>query len=303
MITIDSEKILTLGNEEDDRMSVFDKDCIEKNEGYQLSDLKYCTFDDITMDDQLKSDISYEILINDFKSTRDILIHYRTIYSNLLVQNPHNIIYSFKKYKLNFINFNINAFLLLRQLDLMSYVLKLKFEHSDDINLDSENIFQSQSEITNEFLEIIKKEYNNKGIDDLILQWTGDENLKKIIFEEVEDMVEIRETFYKGIEYEKFILSFVDKNKNSPSICGIGVLLKYLKMILERSVYNIEILSNTITEEIMLDFFQDCCKVEIIFMMAHNTFRVPQNDIFNLKESSQEWKKLKRSYERIVSRS
>lgn len=301
MITFDTEKILTLGNEEDDRMSVYDKACIEKNEGYQLSDLKYCTFDDINMDDQLKSDISYENLINDFKSTRDVLIHYRSIYSNLLVLNPHNIIYSFKKYKLNFINFNINAFLLLRQLDLMSYVLKLKFEHSDDISFEFETNFLN-TKISNEYLEIVKNEYYNKSIDDLILQWTGDENLKKIIFDEVDDISEIRETFSKGIECENFILSFIDKNKYSPSICGIGVLIKYLKMILERSICNIEILSNSITEEIMLDFFQDCCKVELLCMMLHNTFRVPQNDIFNLKESSPEWVKLKKNYERIVSR-
>jgi hypothetical protein len=57
-----------------------------------------------------------------------------------------------------FINFNINAFLLLRQLDLMSYVLKLKFEHSDDISFEFETNFLN-TKISNEYLEIVKNEY------------------------------------------------------------------------------------------------------------------------------------------------
>ena len=298
MITLDPEKNSSISVLQENMIEA-DKECIERNEGYQISELKYATFDDIAIDDQLKSDITYEILMNDFKSVSDILFHYRSIYSSLLLENPHNIIYSLKKYGLKFINFNINAFLLQRQLDLMSYVIKIKFEYVDEIYINLENNLNNEIS-TNEYIEIIKKVYYGKSLDDLIMEWTSDESLKKVIFEEVDDMVEIREIFSKGIESESFILKYVNKNIPTPSICGIGVLLKYLRMILEKAIANIQIMSNSFTEDMMLNFFQDCCKIAFLSMIVKNTFRVPQNDIFNLKESSEEWVNLKKHYERIV---
>ena len=37
-------------------------------------------------------------------------------------------------------------------------------------------------------------------------------------------------------------------------------------------------------------------------MLLKNTFKIPQNDIFNLSETSDEWERLKTNFQRIVNK-
>lgn len=272
--------------QEEDTISEADKEWIQKYNGYQISDLKYPTFDNNIIDDQLKTEITYEIFLNDMKSVVDIISSYLNSFTSLLVSNTNNIVESFKSYKLSFIQFHINAFFLERELELMSMVFKLKYEY---INADQ-----------SAFMNIIRNKYGKCNVDEVIEQWSQNETYRKLICYEIDDISEVREIFEKRLENEMFMLEYTHEDKPTPAVCVSGILVKYLRFILERSLINMDFLKEKITEEILLDFFQDCIKLQVFALKIKCCFNVPQEDIFNKSENSDEWVKLKKNYERIV---
>jgi hypothetical protein len=229
-----------------------------KNSQFQLAEIKYPTFDNALIDDELKTDITYEILINDFKAIFDLLEHYRNIFTDVLITNPGNLIASFKIYNLNFLIFHINGYLIKRQVELISYLIKIKFEHNDEEKMKESSLY-----------ELIKSEFENKTVDDLLLTWSSNETFRKHFFDNVENILEIREVFARELEQEKFLIEIALNSEETPSICGIGVFLKYLKLILLTAIGNVNNLDGSASEEGMLDFFQDVL-FYILYISAAN---------------------------------
>jgi hypothetical protein len=237
------------------------EDCkwIKECDGRQTSGIKYPTFDDNLMDDQLKNDVTYETLMEDFKSVNnDIIPYFQHTYKKFIIDNPFNIIANFKLYELSYPKFFVFSFVLKRQLDLMSYLIKIKFENSQPEG-NSINAYSDQA-----IDEIIKKEYLNSSVDEIILLIFSDEAFKKVVDNDVDIPTgndgdkyhQFKTIVEKGLEDEKCLLSI----KDAPSICGIDIALKYMKIILERCIVSMQKLTNEIQEVPMIEYFQDVYK-------------------------------------------
>jgi hypothetical protein len=220
---------------DDDHASTFDKRWLKENKGIQLTDTKYPTFEDNAFDDQLKTDITYDIMFDDIKSAIDIIDYYHSVFTQLVSSNPNNIIKEFKKYNLNFISFHIYGFLLRRQIKLMSMLIRLKFE----------------PQYENEIKQYISKDYLEYNSELILADFVSNETHKKLLLSECDNIENIKIFFVKAEEAEKFLISI----DYTPSICGIGIAIKYVRYVLEQSIINIQVLEKELTQEIMLDFF------------------------------------------------
>lgn len=202
-------------------------------------DFKYPTFDDPMMDDELKKDITYIGLMTDIHSVVNLLDYFQDFYSSLLKNNPHNILDSFRKSNLNCVCFSVFALLIKRVIVLMNYLLTIKFENKNDIDVNSDK----KEAIELEYINVDKEQLINTILNNnVFIPLLGEDEIK-----------EIREIFNEGFKKEKVILDCTV----SPSICGIGVGVKYLKVALEQVIMDIQLLSDKKVEDTILDFFQN----------------------------------------------
>ena len=202
-------------------------------------DFKYPTFSIPAIDEELKYEITYENLSHDLRYVSDLLEHYLNSYTNILLTNPHNILVSFQKYKLNFLLFHINSFLLKRHIELISFLMKYKFEENYEIG------------------EKLKEKFLDKSVDEILSMWTNNENFKGQIFENIDEVQEIRESFSAGVDTEKFLIELILFTSHKPSLSGIGIFMKYFKYILQSAIETMIIVTKKESEDNMLNFFQD----------------------------------------------
>jgi hypothetical protein len=209
----------------------------EKNDKV-LTDYKYATFDDPIMNNQLKTDITYDNLLCDIQSVLDLQKHCHKLYSNLILNNTNNILDSFEKYKININNINVYIQLLHRMNYLIGRLIQAKFSKEEDIST-------IEYEIKENYIEI---------------------NEDNVIEQIVKDQKEVKDEHInlikQGLEKEKTLINI---NK-SPSICGIGVAMKYYKILIEEFCMNLQIVTEQPTEEKLLDFFSHVLIFLIIYL-------------------------------------
>lgn len=202
-------------------------------------EIKYPTFSIPQIDEELKYEITYENVMNDLRFVFDILDDYINLYTNILIKNPHNILASFQKYKLNFLIFHVNSFLLKRHIELLCFLIKYKFEECNEIE------------------KKLKLNFVDKSVDDLIFMWTSNNKYIANIFEQIDDPLEIKENFAIGLDTEKFMIEQTLFNDEKPSLSGLGIFIKYFKYILQSAIETMKIITMKESEETMLNFLQD----------------------------------------------
>ena len=230
----DEKKLLNVeSNGKEIGLNEYDKQWIEENKGYQLSDIKYPNFDDKIIDDQLKNEITYEILNGDINSIIELLIYFEKSFIELFSQNKKKeIVDIFTKYSLNYPNFILYSSLSRRKITLMSFLIKLKFEGNDV-----------------EILKTIEEEYKTIEIQKITKEFYVLIELLKLSEEHLH-LADINELIEKDLINEKIILLA----ENIPSICGICVCIKFLKSIIEKAILDIQKLIFEFKEETAIDF-------------------------------------------------
>ena len=216
-----------------------DKYWVIENKGIQTTDIKFPTFDDNNIENQLKEELSYENLIDDSNSILELLIYFEKFFIELLSsKNKQQIINLFNVHSLNYINFIACAFFSRRKITLVFYLAKEYFEGSNDI-----------------LKKVIEKEYTNviieKIVEDIFLITSGLE-----INKEDEMFCEINSLVKKNLESESFILA----SKLKPSIVGISIAFKFFKSIIDKTISEMKKIKIEYKEEIAIDFLQSVNK-------------------------------------------
>lgn len=257
-------------------------------ENNQIVDFKYATFDDPFIDSQLKFEITYDTVISDITCCIDTIIFFDNLYTQSL--DNTKIYKEFRTHKISYINSKAFLFILKRQLNLLLYLIKYKFDGD------------------NHALKYIKEEYLIEGElrfkitemkDFFIFKELQYDNCKEKIASELEEVICRSENF------EKELLHDYSNRLWKPSITGLSILIKFINSSFNKAITDLEILlkdkNHKLSEGIILDFFQVLIKTEIFISLIPLAYKVKECDLFNLKENSPEWIGIKYNYERIVS--
>lgn len=205
---------------------------VKEHKGFQISDIKYPTFDDNNIEDQIRSEITFDTLNGDVNSLIELLLYFEKAFLQLLTSsNKQNVLKIFGKYSLNHINFIAYSVLSRRQITLIFYLIKL-FDKNDM-----------------ELLKLIEEEYRIVTVEKIVEEIFSITSILEIK-KENEEFLEIFNIVKKNLEDEKKILSVEVK----PSICGISISFKFLKSIVEKTILNLNKLQIVITEENIVDF-------------------------------------------------
>jgi hypothetical protein len=274
----------------------------DNNSSYQITDLKYVTFDN-EVDELLKREVTIDSFLLEIETLFEQIVLFRKEFSSFVIKNSYGIKEKLQEFHLNYMIFNIKMFLMERQVPLISYVIKSKYEKREN----PEEIKVS------EIKKILDRDYRNKDFQELMLQWTDDE-LFRHEFEtqkkdsdgkiqsvnDNEDLVLFQECFQKGINDEKFILSILENKDFTPGLTTLNAIVLYFKMLLKKSSDLMKVSNPKDNEEYLMDFLETYILLKIVLENVKKSLRMPSHDIFNIKESSQEWENLKRNYERHV---
>ena len=87
----------------------------EETKGEELFFTKFPTFEDITMDEQLKSNITIETLESDIQNCDEMLTNLKSSLENLFTTNQI-IVDKFAEYKINYISSIIHIIYIKRQI-------------------------------------------------------------------------------------------------------------------------------------------------------------------------------------------
>jgi hypothetical protein len=274
----------------------------DNNRVYQITDLKYVTFDN-EVDELLKREVTIDSFLLEIETLFEQIVLFRKEFSSFVITNSYGLKEKLQEFHLNYMIFNIKMFLMERQVPLISYVIKLKYEKREN---------PEQIEVS-EIKKILDRDYRNKDFQELMLQWTEDElfrhefetqksdfNSKSQSVNDNEDLVLFQECFQKGIKDEKFILSILENKDFTPGLTTINAIVLYFKMLLKRSSELMKVSYPKDKEEYLMDFLETYILLKIVLENVKKSLRIPSHDIFNIKESSQEWEKLKKNYERHV---
>jgi thiamine phosphate synthase YjbQ (UPF0047 family) len=254
-----------------------------------LLDFKYPTFDDPFIDSQLKFEIRYDTLISDITSSIDSL----NLFESLFLQSFDNIkIFSeFQVHKINFTHSRAFILILKREINLLLYLLKYKFEGDDYV------LKCIQEEYLIEGEPMLKKSITSDGF---IIKRIEESNYNEDIISELDEIINKSENF------EKELLINYSNTLIKPSITGLSILIKFITSTINKGSKDLEKLlkeeKQKLSEDLILDFFQVLIKTEIFISLIPLAFKVNESDLFNLKENSKEWIGIKSNYERIVSK-
>jgi hypothetical protein len=259
------------------------------------NDIKYPTFEDFTLEEQLKTDVTSEDLMTDLKDCHEALNYLQRRYDFLFIEHKNGkmIKEHLKDHNMNFKTYKVSIYVLERHVTLLYYLIILKYGKDET---DKENI-----------KKLLKERYIN--LDYKILEETFmNENKKyfKSLDNIEEDKQQILEIFRNVLKLEKSLIEFELKDeKFLPSIWSMNLSLKILKNTLDETSNQINevILTKnleTISEESMIKFFHNFYKLEILSNFFFLCYKIPNYDIFNLPENSETWNEFKKHYERKI---
>ena len=236
---------------------------VNNNKSCQKSAVKFPTYDDVSVDLQINNDITLEMLFSDIESVLYVINDYEVSYLKVLKENKNDLVSSFKLYKLNYILFRVHIMIIKREVNLLKYLIMLKFEkellllkqnnnNNDNDNNNDNNNYNLDEDTKEEVNNYITKEYklSEEQFINLILEGEMIKDLPK------EDLKEIIEYLKKAKKNEELMIQIDYK----PSITGLSILLKVLRSVIDTTCIVIKLLVQEYSEEFLLDFFHNVNK-------------------------------------------
>ena len=209
--------------------NTFREDKLHSNMVKTRYDLKFPTFDDEHLDNELRNEITYNSLITEIHSTLLLLSHFETEFELLHIKNK-TFIKALLEFNVNYLTFKLHGICLHRLITLILQKLILKFDDNNpnskfndqDIDIDIDKDCSTNS--------LIEKEYISKKEEDLIKihiieKITDKDNLQN----DYEDPC-LKEIIKKELDYEQEVLSC----NHFPSITSIYIIIKNVKYYLEK---------------------------------------------------------------------
>jgi hypothetical protein len=263
----------------------------------EINDLKFPTFDNFFLEEQLKVPVTIDALLTDLKSCLETFEFYESQYDEFFrtSQNGETVKEIMKEHNLNCFAYKIFSIFIKRHVTLFYYLLI--------------EIFKCENKPYN----YIGDTYLNQNFIDINYQDLTDNLLSqnkffvsKNIEEEKIQIIKLLENLIKN---EKEFVNFIQEKKDYiPSICSLDLSLKILKNVLDQIIEDIRILSSpfysneskSVKEEMIIKFFQNLNKLEILATYFLLCYKIPHDDIFNLPEDSETWCKIKEHMERKV---
>lgn len=264
----------------------------------EINDIKFPTFDIPGLEEQLKAEITYESLIFDLKSCDEGLSFFCDKYDNLILQHKNSkfIKAKLKEHNMNHISYKIFALIIKRQIFLLYCLLGKKFNKGEN---GIDKLFSETFLNVDE--DILAKDFLDKNCDYFTVDCSTPDDC------ESEARLQVIQLIQNLIKNERSLIDFETKiNSNFlPSISTLGVSFKFIKTMIDQVSIQIQELTSMtddklLTEEILILFFNNCNKLEILSNFFILSYKIPHDDMFNIPENSETWHKIKKHFERRV---
>ena len=210
-----------------------DKYCFNKNNGIQITGIKFPTFDDDFIEIQLREEITFNHLNENVNSIIELMIYFENNIINILTSGQKSeIIEIFERYGFNYIKFIAYSVLSRRQITLIFFLIKIDYDRSDK-NLK----------------KIIENDYKNVKVEKLLEEFVH--MISPIeIKRQGEKLNEITNLFLNNLENELIICD----NDHKPSLVCVNVAILYFKSVIERIINDLKKIQNNQKEDVIIDF-------------------------------------------------
>ena len=241
-------------------------------------DIKFPTFNNKKFEELLKQPINKEITIKDFKSLIDNMNLFITNYTKIIkenINNFNNFLDSYNKRSYDYLIIGKSLLYLISILNdkISNEETKSKFKVSFNDLLNDD-----------EFKTLISNQYKNDDSKNKV-----NEIVNKIILPDCEYLLSTNNNF--GIIFMNICVKFILIITNN--------LNELINTFLNKKDFNNKKLLSE-NEIIIFDIVKILEQLDTIDLILIQTYNVPDSDICNLEESSDEWKKLKKIIFRVV---
>ncbi len=259
----------------------------EETKGEELFFTKFPTFEDITMDQQLKSNITIETLESDIQNCDEMLTNLKSSLENLFTTNQI-IVDKFAEYKINYISSIIHIIYIKRQIGICYHIYEYKYRQEIKESFET---FLFQLNIKYNLSTNIEEQYNELAKENPSLYG-------RLTVETVQKVKEEMEGLYKN----ETIMRNLDLEHYNPGIETFCVGVKFINMILVFLFEDLKELRNDIKEEKnIVTFFADLARLQILAEYCNYLFLFSSDDIFNKnEEQSEEWTEIKKYHHRML---
>lgn len=241
-------------------------------------DIKFPTFNNKKFEELLKQPINKEIAIKDFKSLIDNMNLFITNYTKIIKENINNFNNFLDSYNKRSYDYLIIGKSLLYLISILNDKIS---------NEETKSKFKvSFNELINddEFKTLISNQYKNDDSKNKV-----NEIVNKIILPDCEYLLSTNNNF--GIIFMNICVKFILIITNN--------LNELINTFLNKKDFNNKKLISE-NEIIIFDIVKILEQLDTIDLILIQTYNVPDSDICNLEESSDEWKKLKKIIFRVV---
>ena len=258
----------------------------EETRGEEEFYTKFPTFEDISMDEQLKTDITLETLKLDIRNCDEMLKNLKLELENLYSSNDY-LLAKFKEYNINYINPIFHVLYISRQIEICYFIFEYKYQEQPKDSYET-------------FLLNLNVKYNPEiNIDEFYQEHTkSNVVVYKYLSREIVD-----DTKNELVELFKNECA-MRKNEREDYISGIETFdigIKFINMILAFVFEDIKELKNDIKDEKnIVTFFSDLARIESLAFYCNLLYPFSKDDIFNKKEDSEEWKLIKKHHKRLL---
>jgi len=252
---------------------------ISNEGGIQSKFIKHATFDLPSIDNELTNEINYQKITDEIELLVKTLTTYEELYEKLINENKLEILKYFNNHQLKYFNYKVFGEILKREIILLSHILKLKQGVNDEI---------LKKKIEKEFF-LDEGTFYNMIIDVKSM----DIDLTK------DDKIELKEIFKQAMKYEEELIK-TKEMEYVPSYTSLIILLKFIRATVEDGINNIKLLEKKHEEKVFIDFFNILIKFEIFITLIPLAIKIKDDELFNLKEDSEKWIKMKKNYQRKV---
>lgn len=269
---------------------------MEKNQNSSLytstkEKIKNPTYFNEELEQSLQTEVDIAVLEKTFSVFNDHLSQFITIYKDSLISNLHNAIELFASNKKNAADY----LLLAKGLRIITQLIISKAET------------QSQSISLNPNEGIIIEQ---ESIEQLIKAFSSTDELSTILKKFYKTETDLRLKLKVLLDYEETITK-------ATSRCGLIILdtsLKYSTLVLKQITESLKTFiaikqfnSNNYSKKerrqnkmLLYDLIFKLEKLSMIVLCFNNSFLIPETDIINQSETSEEWSELKRMLIRII---
>ena len=220
-------------NELESKQSEFDEFWMKKRNGYQITELKYPNFDDITIDYQLRYDLTLDNFFEDIHSSSELLFHLENTLINLLLnENCDQLKIIFQKNNFKSKNLLLFSYMSRRKITLIYYLVKQRFYPTIDKSIkkiiETEFNQVTQEKILNDFFTTFNRIHIKKDDKDL---------------DDFSEIIKVQ------ISHEKSLIEI----NHIPSISAICICLKFLISIINNGLKDCEIILKKFNQDFVID--------------------------------------------------